>query len=94
MLIMNGKHQVSMFLRPAAVFTVALWYSPTNHSCPKPVAFTKWLAEDKTRLCCALREQREASICCHSLLATKIALGKDSASGKEAGMEGEHLASD
>lgn len=78
----------------------ALWLAGTApqitrmHSCPKPVAFTKWLAEGKTRLCCALGEQREASICCPSLLAIKIALGIDSASGKEGGTEGDHLASD
>lgn len=64
-------------------FTVAqsLWYSPSE-----------WLKE--TRLCCALGEQREASICCHSLLAIKIALGIDSASGKDGGTEGDHLESD
>lgn len=28
---MNGDHQVSMLLGPAAVCTVALWYSPTDH---------------------------------------------------------------
>lgn len=64
------------------------------HSCPKPGAFTKWLAEGKMRLFCALGEQSEASIGCHSLLAIKIALGIDSASGKEGGTENDHLASD
>lgn len=66
-----------------------LWLSGTVpqitriHSCPKPVAFTKWLAEAKTRLCCALEGQSEASICCHNLFATKIALGIENTSRKE-----------
>lgn len=81
---------------PAAVCTVALWYRSTNHEesqLPKACGIHQ-VAEDKTRLCCALGEQSEASICYHSLSATKIALGTDSTSGKEGGMEGDHLASD